>query len=685
MRKLKTILQSNFFYYILVFISLFYCFMYNINIKKTSVLDINQNKFNLVVTNKKIDGNKISLELKGKEKLVGSYYAKTESELDYLKNNIKFGSTISLEGSLEKPKENTIPNLFNYKKYLYNKNIYYFIDIKEINDIKESNNYLYILKNKIMKRIESLEYKEYFYALLLGETYYVDEGIYSTYNKNGITHLFALSGMHVIFFASIIMFLLKKIKLSKLIKSIIVFIFLLFLSFLAGFSPSIIRAIFFFLLVEFNNIFNLKIKSLNILLLIFSIYIFIDPYIIFDLSFLLSFIVTFFIIIYMNLFKTKNKIKSTFYISLISFLASLPIIINNFYYVNLFSVINNLFFVPYVTFIIYPLTLITFIFPSIIDLYGISLLIMEEVSIFASNKALIYSSIKFSIILLIVYYVFLFFFSKTNKIKYLFVISFVLIINFYIPRLNDNTQIHFIDVGQGDSTLIITPYMKKTILIDTGGKLEFLNEGWRKKNNNYRVGDNLINYFYSLGIRKIDYLFITHGDYDHAGDAKYLIDNFSVKKVFINNGEINELESKIKEKEKLDGDLKIDNVYIKNLNNRLYDDENDNSLVLNITINNKDFLFMGDASTKVEEDLKLNKVYLLKVGHHGSDNSTSKSFVDKIRPKYSIISVGESNRYGHPKKEVLKNLKDTKILRTDKNGTIIFRLKDNNVKIKTMS
>lgn len=93
---------------------------------------------------------------------------------------------------------------------------------------------------------------------------------------------------------------------------------------------------------------------------------------------------------------------------------------------------------------------------------------------------------------------------------------------------------------------------------------------------------------------------------------------------------------------------------------------------------------MGDASTKVEEDILLNKVFLLKVGHHGSKNSTSRDFVKKTNPKYSIISVGEDNMYGHPSNEVLKNLKSSKVLRTDINGSIIFKFDKNSYKIKTV-
>ena len=125
------------------------------------------------------------------------------------------------------------------------------------------------------------------------------------------------------------------------------------------------------------------------------------------------------------------------------------------------------------------------------------------------------------------------------------------------------------------------------------------------------------------------------------------------------------------------------------MNNKEYDNENDNSSVIYTEINGYKFMFMGDAGVEVEEDLikkyNLQDIDVLKVGHHGSKTSSSKEFIEETVPKYSIISVGKNNRYGHPNKEVLENLKDSKIYRTDENGSIMFRIKNNKLAIKTYS
>ena len=117
----------------------------------------------------------------------------------------------------------------------------------------------------------------------------------------------------------------------------------------------------------------------------------------------------------------------------------------------------------------------------------------------------------------------------------------------------------------------------------------------------------------------------------------------------------------------------------------MYDNENDNSIVNYITFLGYKFLFMGDASIKVEENLlekyKITNIGFLKIGHHGSKYSTSENFINTLKPIYSVISVGRNNKYGHPHEEVLENLKNSKILRTDLKGTIGIKINRNKIKI----
>ncbi len=194
----------------------------------------------------------------------------------------------------------------------------------------------------------------------------------------------------------------------------------------------------------------------------------------------------------------------------------------------------------------------------------------------------------------------------------------------------------------------------------------------------------------------------SHGDYDHMGEAinlveNFKVENFKVEKVIFNCGEFNDLEKeliKVLDKKKIKyysciKELNIDNNKLYFLQTKEYNNEYDNSNVIYTKLNGYKFLFMGDAGVDKEKDILgkyiITDIDVLKVGHHGSKTSSGKEFINEINPKYSIISVGKNNRYGHPNKEVLKTLNNSKIYRTDQDGSIMFSIKNNKLKIKTCS
>ena len=150
------------------------------------------------------------------------------------------------------------------------------------------------------------------------------------------------------------------------------------------------------------------------------------------------------------------------------------------------------------------------------------------------------------------------------------------------------------------------------------------------------------------------------------GEAINLVNNFKVEKVIFNCGPYNDLEKEliqILDKKKIKyysciKELNIDNNKLYFLQTKEYDNGNDNSNVIYTELNGYKFMFIGDVGIDKERDV-------LKVGHHGSKTSSSIKFIDKINPKYSVISVGKNNRYGHPNKEAIDNLIDPKIYRTD--------------------
>ena len=178
------------------------------------------------------------------------------------------------------------------------------------------------------------------------------------------------------------------------------------------------------------------------------------------------------------------------------------------------------------------------------------------------------------------------------------------------------------------------------------------------------------------------------------GEAINLVNNFKVDKVIFNCGDFNELEKDLISVLDSKGiiydscieEINVDDNKLYFLNSGIYDNENDNSNVIYTEIDNYKFLFMGDASFDVEKDIikkySIDNIDVLKVGHHGSKTSSSIEFIDSINPRYSIISVGKNNRYHHPNKEVLDNLRESRVYRTDIDDGIIFSIKEARLRIE---
>ena len=698
MLKIRKILLLNYIYIILLIISLSYCLIITNFIKYESIYNINETSFDVCINNISIDGNKLSLEVTGKEKLTAYYYIDNIEEKAYLENNLFIGDTIHINGNLKVPSNNTVPNTFNYKNYLYNNKIYYLLEIETIKKISNNKNIFNSIKSNIVKRINKFKYsKEYLHAFILGDTSYINASIKDTYSNNGVSHLFAISGMHVSLLTVVLISFLIKIKIREFPRYLIVTLFLLFYMFLTNFSPSILRAALFFILLSINKIYYFHIKPINILFVTFSILVIINPFIIYNIGFLFSFTISMFLIIFGNLInKYNNYFYKTFIVSLISFLASLPISIYNFYNINLFSIFINLIFVPFVSIIVFPLTLITFFISPLDIILNFFINILEYISVFFSNIKIFNIILpKINLFVVFIYYlviILVLYKLNNSKIFYILLIFILIFIHTNIRYLDKNIYITFIDIGQGDSCLIELPYNKGVLFIDTGGRLNFIKETWMIRNSNSTLAKNaLVPLLKSKGIKKIDYLILTHGDADHMGEAKTLNELFEVDNILFNNYGMSYLEREFYKvrndiiKVKSGDTIKIDEFIFNIINPSKNINENENSIIIYTELYNNKILLTGDAGIKVEpyliKNYNIKDIDIFKVGHHGSKHSSSIEFLEYVNPKYSIISVGENNNFGHPSDIVIKNLNkvNTEILRTDKLGSIEFIINKNSV------
>lgn len=687
--NLKLLLRCNILFIILFLFAIIYVFVFTVFIKYESKYVGSETKINGKIDEYSINGNKLQMEISGKEKIIATYYINTEEEKEYLLKTIGIGKSIYLSGSLNNPINNTIPNNFNYKNYLYNKKIFYLFDIASY-EIIDDNNFIDKIKDYLYKRAYSLDNNEYLLVLVLGDKSLISSDIYNNYQTNGTSHLLAISGSHVAVLLAVFNVFLKRLK--EIPKLLILSGILLFFGFITNFQAAVMRAIYFFILNSLNKIGKFNFSNLQILLLTAFILILFDPFIIYDLGFIYSFAVCGGIIYYSDKI-TGNYIVKMFKLSTISFLFSLPISAYINYEVNILSILVNMLFVPWISIIVFPLAIITFIMPIFNPILSFTLSITDFLNNLFVNFCFFINIPKTSIIFIILLFICLIL-LKSNK-KYLIAIISILIIIKIIPKLDNNHYVYFLDVGQGDNIVLITPHQREVIMLDTGGRITYEVDEWKRSNKTYNVSDNTIKFLKSIGVTNLDYLILSHGDNDHAGEAINILKSIPTANVILNNDAFNDLEESIISKA---NDLNTN--YYQNiksinlsttklyfLNDYLYGNENDNSLVTYTNFANINFLFMGDASVKVEQDLlekyNLENVDILKVGHHGSKTSTSLDFINDINPIYSIISVGRNNRYNHPNAEVLEILNGTNIYRTDYDGTIAFKISSDKFSIKT--
>ena len=427
---------------------------------------------------------------------------------------------------------NTIFNLFNYKNYMLSKNTYYCIKAENLILLEKNKNIFFKIKTYLIYRISKLKKSEYFNTFILGDSSYIDDKIINSYRSNGISHLFSVSGMHITLLSTIILFILNKIK-KRNINYLFVMMFLIFYMFLTNFTPSVIRATNLFIFIILNKLFKLNLSTFKILLIILCINLIINPYNIYNIGFKFSYIVSLYLTSFSKLInRFRNYISKIFITSFISFLSSIPILINNYFSINIMTILNNIIFVPLISIVIFPFSLIVLFVNKLDIVFEIMINILEKTSLFINNFKVEIILCRVNIVIIIIYYLiitYVLYKVYKNKYKYVILIIVLLALHTNINYIRNNSYITFIDVGQGDSASINLPYNKGNILIDTGGNIS------------YDLSKDIINYLKSEGIKKIDYLILSHGDFDHMGEAINLVNNFKVKKVIYNCGLFNDL------------------------------------------------------------------------------------------------------------------------------------------------
>jgi competence protein ComEC len=655
-----------------------------------------------------IDGNSfVTLAQIKKEKVLTRYYFSSEEE----KRNFQYvkpGFVCKVKGQLTEPKPNKNPNLFHYKNYLAHRGVYWVLGVNVFEKCTDESTWKHALINLRFNGLKKIE-REFpsstvgvTQALLFGETGMIAEDTMKAFRELGVVHLLAISGLHVGLVFAILYYCLLRIGVTKESVAWIGIFFLLCYIVLTGASPSVMRASSMLIVILLSRKVASKLSTIDSLSIVFVLLVLYDPYSVFNVGFQLSFMVSFSIVVSSAvILNTSSSIAQLVKVTLVAQLSSLPIIIYHFYEFSLLGFLTNLLYVPLFSFIVLPMTIIVYILSVewLILLHKHLLDGIQWVSTFIASfpfSTIVMGKPPFLLLigyLIAIYIVFVWFEKRKYMLSGLLLIFWAsthMLINTYNPY----GEIVFVDVGQGDATLIKLPYNRGTYLIDTGGEVQFSKEEWEERKSRFSVGEDIVVPFLkSKGITSIDTLILTHGDLDHIGGSEAVLEEMKVKEVLISPN--SDEKGEMKKIMKIAGQKRVpvkeawypyswvgdkDGLHIVSPQDEEYEGNND-SIVLYGEIGSLKWLFTGDLEEQGENEFIRNfdlPIDVLKVGHHGSNTSTTEEFLVETNPSVAVISAGESNRFGHPHPEVVERLKrrGITIYSTGENGAITYRFWD---------
>ena len=622
--------------------------------------------------------------------------------------SIKYGDSLYIEGEFKQPEEARNYKGYNYKQYLKTKKIIGTVELEKAKILKSSNgSFIHNIQKYIKDTINGTltdEEGNLLLAILLGDKDKLSEDIQESFKTSNLSHMLAVSGAHVSYIILGLTYVLQNSIIGKKNGKIVCIIFLLAFMAITNFTPSVTRACIMAILTLLSSIIYRKsdvYTNISVAALITLIF---NPYSLLDLGFQLSYGGTIGIIIFIKRIQEKksnskviNYIKQMALVSIYANIIIIPIMMYHFNTVSFTFIISNIMASPILGIIV--ITGFLFIIASITvkPLTRLIAIFIKPILSILIKISQICSKLPFSNILVVTPYMFnvISYYAiilycikskKNNKCKIIICLLIVLIlINFIIYIFPQKLRIFFIDVGQGDSTLIITPD-KKTVLIDGGGS------------DSFDVGEKvLLPYLLDRRILKIDYVLISHFDTDHCGGILTIMEKVKVKNIIISEqAEHSEnyerfkklmIHKKIRLIEVKKGDkIKIgrySEFKILFPTSRLLSENplNNNSIVAQFNYNNFKMLFTGDIEKLAEQQiLKAEKAEIradiLKVAHHGSKTSSIPEFIKAVRPKIALIGVGKNNTFGHPNQQTIKNLENIKcrIYRTDLQGEIIIKI-----------
>lgn len=554
-------------------------------------------------------------------------------------------------------------------------------------------------------------------ALLIGEKQGMGIEERRIYQTLGISHLFAISGLHVAIIAGIGYFLLTRLRVRKESAFLVLMLIMPLYAIMAGGAPSVLRATGMISFVLAGKLANIRIGASNVLLGSLTVFVCWNPYAIYNIGFQLSYGAAFGIIYSKNfLQRCSSRFQQGMLITAISQLTLSPILLFHFYEISLSAFVVNALFVPLYTVIILPFNLIalalTYIYQPAADalfsIYGpCREWIAEGMRWMAAWPHQMWNPGKPALWLVfcLMASVLLFYglAEKKFRIWQLLIILMPALFFSLIPYTDSALKVTFLDVGQGDSAIIELPNRKAVYVIDAGGLLRFGNEEFHQRERPFEIGRQIVvPYLKGRGISKVDLLILSHADADHAEGADELFKELRVNNLHVTPGS---QETALMQELALDAEEAKLNYPLKGSgweeggvtfrylspSDQEYEGNND-SLVLLLKYEEFKVLFTGDLEMAGEKKIveayndEITGLSVLKVGHHGSKTSSGQDFLEAVNPQLSIFSTGKDNRYGHPSPEIVKRFKDLDlpVLNTAETGTIEVFYENREMKIRKM-
>lgn len=481
-----------------------------------------------------------------KEKVLFTYILKDEKEKTFFKEYFQ-GGMLKVNADIEDIGEKKNFYSFDYKKYNENKGIFKNVKVNDIKNFEENKGIISKIKiwrislgNKIHKEI-SFDKSGYIEALIFGDKAYLEKDEIINYKNLGTSHLLAISGLHLGVLISLIYFILLRLRFSVEIIEKIVFLVIPFYMLISGFSPSVLRAggmIMLYIIFRKKDM-----TKLEALLTTFILMLFINPLLIFDIGFELSFLITFCLLMSDDFLSgSKNIFTSGFKISLVSSLASLPILVMNFYTFSYISIISNIFLVPIFSLVIFPLVLISyvvFLFSSTMfnvifkPILNISFSFFDKIQDLFLNFSPVVIGRHNNYVGVIIFIFILGILIYLNKNKFLLATLGVLLLFFTLLGFSyiGEDKIEEVKIGKGE--IYYVRGGRYNLLVNTSNNIQNFYNDFRKKDVEYDIineYNKMLNY---EGKRKIDYLVLTSFKRDKVGYASELVGKDMVNEVIV--------------------------------------------------------------------------------------------------------------------------------------------------------